>query len=102
MRNIINVPNFILGEQPGNFHEKITVQPISANSILIDSARQVEECESIRIMSKLVLGEPLGIFKQKHHSINFSTVQPTVADIMPIVSTRQHHPPKSCYLVISV
>jgi hypothetical protein len=33
--------------------------------------------------------------------INFSTIQPTFADITPIVSTRQL-PPKSCHIITLV
>jgi hypothetical protein len=43
----------------------------SAKSLLIDSARQMKECQNIKIISKLVLGQQQGIFKQKYpeHSL---------------------------------
>jgi hypothetical protein len=55
-------------------------QPISSNSLLIDSARPEEECENIKITSNLVLGKQPGNFQaQDTPNINFSTVQPIFA-----------------------
>jgi hypothetical protein len=63
--------NFILGECQGNFHEKnspnnnfLTVQPILACNILIDSARQAEKFESVKIFRIFILGEQWGNFQK--------------------------------------
>jgi hypothetical protein len=56
----------------------------------INAARQVEECENIKIVSNLITGSKRGIFKQNvPPNIHFSTVQPTFVDNTAIVSAQQ-------------
>ena len=80
--------NFSWKSTPNNNFS--TIQPISTDSIPIDSARQPEERGIIKNVSNLILGEQPGNFHTKSApNNNFSTVQPTFADIPPIVSDRQ-------------
>lgn len=76
----------------------LTNQLISATNKLIDSARQVEECENIKLISIFFLGEQSVILEQKYPEMYFATVQPPFVDITPIFSIRQL-PPKSCHLI---
>jgi hypothetical protein len=78
----------------------LTVQPISANSILIDPDRQVEERENIKFISKLLKMSNRDITNEKKRRT--CTLEPfNLFSQTPIVSTRQL-PPKSCQLITFV
>jgi hypothetical protein len=78
---ITKVPNFTPGERPGNFFIKYpkknftTKEPISTNSIPIDSARQAEtQLRNFKNVSKFVLGQQSENFHEKIPLNKFSTV----------------------------
>jgi hypothetical protein len=70
LENIKNIPNFILGEQPGDFDKNTplknfpTVRPIFTNSVLIDSSQEEEKTKT-SMFSKFNSGEQPGNFREK-------------------------------------
>jgi hypothetical protein len=58
------------------YHNFPTIQPISANGIPINSARKLNDCDSIKVVPNHVLGEQPGNLQTKdtqHSLFNRST-----------------------------
>jgi hypothetical protein len=73
MWNNERVPNFTLGERPGNFCEKITpnnnfstYEPIPTTNLTTDSGQQAETHSSLNSVPDYILGEQPGSFLEKY------------------------------------